>query len=66
MRQHEKSIVQFYLMLFLSEGAEGNNKGTIEDDYLLEVLNEISNSKNEDAKAFAISSLKELNGRLND
>ncbi|USK72240.1 SMI1/KNR4 family protein [Peribacillus asahii] len=65
MRQHEKPIVQFYLMLFLSECAEGNNKGTIEDDYLLEVLNEISNSKNKDAKAFAISSLKALNRRLN-
>lgn len=65
MKQHENPKVQFYLMLYLSECAEGNNKGRIEDDYLLEALNEISNSKNKDAKALAIYSLKELNKRLN-
>ncbi|MGE7981370.1 SMI1/KNR4 family protein [Solibacillus sp. NPDC093137] len=65
MRQHEKPKVQLYLMLYLSACAEGDNKGMIEDDYLLEALNEISNSKNKDAKALAIYSLKELNKRLN-
>ena len=65
MRLHENPKVQFYLMLFLSECAEGNNKGVIEDDYLQEVLNEISNSKNRDAKNLAIYSLKEMNQRLN-
>lgn len=65
MKQHENPKVQFYLMLYFSECAEGNNKGMIEDDYLLEALNEISNSKNKDAKALAIYSLKELNKRLN-
>jgi hypothetical protein len=65
MRHHENPKVQFYLMLFLSECAEGNNKGIIEDDYLLEVLNEISTSKNKDAKGLAIYSLKKLNKRLN-
>ena len=65
MKQHENPKVQFYLMLYLSECAEGNNKGRIEDDYLLEALNEISNSKNKDAKALAIYSLKELSKRLN-
>ena len=65
MKQHENPKVQFYLMLYLSECAEGNNKGRIEDDYLLEALNEISNSKNKDSKALAIYSLKELNKRLN-
>ncbi|MFL0365177.1 MULTISPECIES: SMI1/KNR4 family protein [Pseudobacillus] len=64
MRQHPNSKVQFYLMLFLSECAEGHNKGTIEDNYLLEVVNEISTSKNKDAKAFAIRSLEHLHKRL--
>lgn len=64
MRYHPNGKVQFYLMLYLSECAEGNNKGTIEDDHLLEILNEISTSKNKDAKAFAIHSLEKLHIRL--
>ncbi|MER2000180.1 MAG: SMI1/KNR4 family protein [Lysinibacillus sp.] len=63
MRYHENPKVQFYLMLFLSECAEGGNKGTIEDDNLLEVLTEISISKNKDAKALAIYSLQQFNNR---
>ncbi|MFJ7367804.1 SMI1/KNR4 family protein [Peribacillus frigoritolerans] len=65
MRHHKKPKVQYYLMTFLSACAEGNNKGIIEDDYLREVLNEISNSKNKDAEALAIYGLKDLNKRLN-
>lgn len=64
MRRHEVPKVQFYLMLFLSECAEGNNKGIIEDDYLAEVLNEISISKNKDAKHLALYSLAQMRKRL--
>ncbi|WP_409303924.1 SMI1/KNR4 family protein [Peribacillus sp. SCS-155] len=64
MRRHEKPKVQYYLMTFLMECAEGNNKGIIEKEYLFEVLNEISNSKNKDATDFAIYSLKEFNKRF--
>ncbi|EAR67080.1 hypothetical protein B14911_16245 [Bacillus sp. NRRL B-14911] len=64
MRYHEKPKVQFYLMTFLSECAEGNNQGIVDDDYLLEVLNEISNSKNQDAKGLALYSLNKFNKRF--
>ncbi len=65
MRHHEVSKVQFYLMLFLIECAEGNNKGIIEDDYLAVILKEISTSKNKDAKHLALYSLDRLSKRLN-
>ncbi|MEK5101159.1 SMI1/KNR4 family protein [Cytobacillus sp. FSL M8-0252] len=65
MRQHEKPKVHFNLLLFLSCCAEGDNKGIIEDDYLLEILNELSQSKNRDVRDFSLHSLKALNNRLN-
>ncbi|MFB5284848.1 SMI1/KNR4 family protein [Peribacillus sp. Hz7] len=65
MRQHEKPKVHFNLLLFLLCCAEGENKGIIEDAYLLEVLNELSQSKNRDVRDFSLYSLKELHKRLN-
>jgi hypothetical protein len=65
MRQHEKPKVHFNLLLYLSCCAEGDNKGVIEDSYLLEVLFELSQSKNKDVREFSIYSLKALNNRLN-
>lgn len=65
MRQHEKPKVHFNLLLFLLCCAEGDNVGTIEDGYLLEVLNELSQSKNRDVRDFSLHSLKALNNRLN-
>ncbi|KIL49530.1 SMI1/KNR4 family protein [Jeotgalibacillus soli] len=65
MRKHEKAKVHFNLLLFLSCCAEGENKGIIEDDYLLDVLNELSQSKNRDVREFSLYSLKELHKRLN-
>jgi hypothetical protein len=64
MRQHEKPKVHFYLLLYLSCCAEGLNKGSVEDDYLLEVLNELAESKNRDVKDFSLYSLKALKNRL--
>jgi SMI1-KNR4 cell-wall len=65
MRKHNNPKVQFYLMLFLSECAEGNNKGILTNNYLFEVLNEISTSKNKDAKDLADYSLEEYKRRNN-
>lgn len=65
MRQHEKPKVHFYLLLYLSCCAEGLNKGSVEDDYLQEVLNEFAQSKNKDVRDFSLYSLKALNNRLN-
>jgi len=65
MRQHEKPKVHFYLLLFLSCCAEGENKGIIEDDYLLEIFNELSQSKNRDVRDLSLYSLKELHRRIN-
>lgn len=64
MRQHEKPKVHFYLLLFLYSCAKGYNESILEDNYLLEVLNEFSSSKNKDVKELAMSSLTELNTRL--
>lgn len=64
MRQHENAKVHYYLLLFLWCCAEGDNEGVLTDDYLLEVLNELSKSKNKEVKAIAQTSLKELNTRL--
>lgn len=64
MRQHEKPKVHFYLLLFLMCCAEGENKGMIEDDYLDEVLQELSISKNKDVKEFALYSLEQLQNRI--
>lgn len=64
MRQHEKPKVHFYLLLFLMCCAEGGNKGILEDDYLDEVLQELSASKNKDVKEFALYSLEQLQNRL--
>lgn len=63
MRQHEKPKVHFNLLLFLSCCAEGDNKGILEDDYLLEVLNELSESKNKAVRDFSLHSLKALHNR---
>lgn len=65
MRKHNDPKVQFYLMLFLSECAEGNNKGILSNNYLFEVLNEISTSKNKDAKDLAVYSIEEYKRRNN-
>lgn len=65
MRKHEKSKVHYYLLLFLMCCAEGGNSGILEDEYLLEVLNELSGSKNADVNAFAEYSLDKLTKRLN-
>ena len=64
MRQHEKPKVHFYLLLYLLCCAEGDNKGQIEDDYLLEVLNEFAQSKNKDVREFSLHSLSALKNRL--
>ncbi len=65
MRQHAKPKVHFNLLLYLMCCAEGDNKGSLEDDYLNEVLNELSKSKNKDVKEFALYSLEQLQSRLN-
>ena len=65
MKNHEKPKVHFDLLLFLSECAEGFNKGRIEDQHLLEILNELSESRNRDVKELADYSLQLLNKRLN-
>ncbi|ERN53939.1 SMI1/KNR4 family protein [Alkalihalophilus marmarensis] len=49
---------------FLMCCAEGENKGMIEDDYLDEVLQELSTSKNKDVKEFALYSLEQLQNRI--
>lgn len=64
MRRHEKPKVHFYLLLYLICCAEGLNKGTLEDEYLLEVLNEFSTSKNKEVKKFAVICLEKYNSRL--
>jgi hypothetical protein len=64
MRQHENVKVHYYLLLFLWCCAEGDNKGILSDHYLLEVLNELSISKNKDVKAIAETSLNALKTRL--
>lgn len=65
MRNHKNPKVHFYLMLFLSECAVGSNEGILDDQYLLEVLNEIAESQNKDAKELANYSLGCLRNRLN-
>ncbi|PSL41618.1 SUKH superfamily protein [Planomicrobium soli] len=65
MRHHEKPKVHFYLLLFLMSCAQGDNKGMIEDHYLLPVLHELSKSKNKDVEEFALYSLHQLQTRLN-
>lgn len=65
MRCHEKPKVHYNLLLFLNCCARGDNKGILEDNYLLEVLQEFSKSKNKDVIEFALSSLKLLQSRLN-
>lgn len=65
MKNHEKPKVHFNLLLFLSECAEGFNKGRIEDHHLLEILHELSESRNKVVKELADYSLQRLNKRLN-
>ncbi|NKE08214.1 SMI1/KNR4 family protein [Bacillus selenatarsenatis] len=64
LRKHEKPKVHFNLLLFLSCCAEGDNKGILEDNYLNEVLLDLSKSKNKDVKDFAQYSLTQLHSRL--
>ncbi len=64
MRHHEKPKVHFNLLLYLSCCAEGDNKGDLEDEYLFEVLQELSKSKKKDVKEFALFSLEQLQNRL--
>ncbi|WP_137791911.1 hypothetical protein [Bacillus sp. E(2018)] len=65
MWKHSNPKVQFYLMLFLSECAEGNNKGMIHDDDLYNMLIDIKLSKNIDAKELAEYSLAAFSKRNN-
>lgn len=65
MRQHENTRVHYYLLLFLWCCAEGDNAGTLSDDYLLEVLTELTSSKNKEVKAIASGNLSKLYKRLN-
>ncbi len=65
MRHHEKPKVHFNLLLFLSCCAEGGNKGILGDDYLFDVLHELSKSKNKEVREYALFSLKQLQSRLN-
>jgi hypothetical protein len=64
MRHHPHSKVHFYLLLYLSCCAEGDNKGTIEDSYLIETINEMTTSKNKDVRGLALYSLEELKKRV--
>lgn len=64
MRQHSKAKVHFYLLLFLSCCAEGDNKGIFDDHYLADILQEFTKSKNKDVKEFALYSLNQLKQRL--
>ncbi|ANC77422.1 hypothetical protein ABE65_011655 [Fictibacillus phosphorivorans] len=57
MWRHPNPKVQFYLMLYLSECAEGNNQGMIDDDDLHKMLIDIKHSKNNEAKELAEYSL---------
>jgi hypothetical protein len=63
MRYHHKPKVHEYLLLFLYSCAQGDNKGILEDHYVLEVLREFSNHKNQFVKALALASLNELKNR---
>lgn len=65
MKNHEKPKVHFDLLRVLSECAEGFNKEMIEDQHLLEILNELSESRNRDVKELVEYSLQHLNKRLN-
>jgi len=65
MRHHESPKVHFNLLLLLMNCAEGFNKGMIEDQHLLEILNELSESRNRDVKELTEYSLQLLNKRLN-
>ncbi|WP_157950923.1 SMI1/KNR4 family protein [Peribacillus acanthi] len=64
MRDHPHAKVQFYLLLFLSCCADGDNKGILEDDYLLEILNELKDKKNRDVRDMALFSLDNYKRRL--
>jgi hypothetical protein len=66
MRQHQNAKVHFYLLLFLSCCAEGDNAGIMSDGYLLEVLNELSISEIREFKSFAQHSLNKLHTRIRD
>lgn len=66
MRLHENPKVHFSLLLYLSCCAEGDNKGSLEDDYLFDVLYDLSKSKNKDVNEFALFSLEQLQSRLNE
>lgn len=64
MKNHEKPKVHYDLLLFLVCCAEGFNKGIIEDEHLLEILHELSKSRNRDVKELTEYSLQQLNKRL--
>ena len=66
LRHHEKPKVHYNLLLFLMCCAEGENKGILEDDYLLETLLDLSKSKNKDVRELALFSLEKLQDRYND
>jgi hypothetical protein len=65
MWRHPNPKVQFYLMLYLSECAEGNNQGMIHDDKLYKILIDIKHSKNIEAQELAEYSLAAFNKRNN-
>ncbi|MCM3595613.1 SMI1/KNR4 family protein [Metabacillus idriensis] len=64
MRQHPDGKVHKVLLLFLLSCAQGDNKGILKDEYLYEILEELKNSKNREAKELALFSLQELNKRI--
>jgi SMI1-KNR4 cell-wall len=65
MWRHPNPKVQFYLMLYLSECAEGNNQGMIHDDKLYKMLIDIMLSKDTDAQELAEYSLAAFSKRNN-
>ncbi|KYG34957.1 SMI1/KNR4 family protein [Alkalihalobacillus trypoxylicola] len=64
MKEHKKPKVQVYLLLFLMCCAEGENQGTIEDSDLLNILNDLSKSKNKEVKELTDYSLEKLQKRI--
>lgn len=63
MRRHEKPKVHFYLMMVLTCCSSGENEGMLEDDYLLEVLHELMDSKNRDVRDLVAYCFEEMKKR---
>lgn len=63
MRLYEKPKVHFYLMMLLTCCSRGENEGLLEDDYLLEVLHELKDSKNRDVRDLVAYCFEEMKKR---